>query len=114
MPTGNDNGIENAYMLDADGNILGRVCNVETVTMAVTDDDAQPISIPRSFSFTAKWKADRTNRKNFCRELIRLGFTKNEAKTVARAIRRNYAQHLAMIRLCGAGNIEELKRIYEK
>ena len=114
MPTGNDNGIENAYMLDADGNILGRVCNTETVTMAVTPDDAQPISIPRSFSFTAKWKADRTNRKTFCRELIKLGFTKNEAKTVARAIHRNYAQHLAAIRLCGAGNIEELKRIYAK
>lgn len=114
MPTGNDNGIENAYMLDADGNILGRVCNMETVTMAVTDEDTQPISIPRSISFTAKWKADRTNRKTFCRELTKLGFTKNEAKTVARAIRRNYAQHLAVIRLCGGKYVDELKKIYEQ
>ena len=113
MPTG-DNSIENAYMVDENGNVLGRISSTETVTMAVTDEDAQPISIPRSFSFTAKWKAGRTNRKTFCRELIKLGFTKNGAKTVARAIRRNYAQHLAAIRLCGAGNIEELKRIYAK
>lgn len=114
MPTGDNSGVENAYIVDENGNVIWKISNAETVTMAVTDEDAQPISIPRSFSFSAKWKADRTNRKTFCRELIRLGFTKNEAKTVARAIRRNYAQHLAMIRLCGARNIEELKRIYEK
>ena len=114
MPTGNENGIESAYMVDENGNVLGRICSAETVTMAVTDDDVQPISIPRSFSFTAKWKADRTNRKTLCRELIKLGFTKNEAKAIARVIKRNYAQHLAVIRLCGGKYVDELKKIYEK
>lgn len=108
MPTGNDNGIENAYIADENGNVIWKISNVETVTMAVTDEDAQPISIPRSFSFSAKWKADRTNRKSFCRELVKLGYSKNDAKAVARAIKGNYGQHLAMIRFCGKEYAEKL------
>ena len=108
MPIGDGNGIENAYMVDADGNIIGRVCNMETVTMAVTDEDVPPIIIPRSVSFTAKWKADRTNRKSFCRELVKLGYSKNDAKAIARAIKGNYGQNLAMIRFCGKEYAEKL------
>ena len=101
MPIGDSNGIENTYMMDVDGNIIGKISDIETVTMAVTDEDVQPLSIPRGFSFSAKWKANRTSRKSFCRELVSLGFTKNEAKTVARAISGNYGQHLALFRLGG-------------
>lgn len=101
MPTGNDNGIENAYMLDENRNVLGKVGNIETVTLAVTGDESKYFSIPRSFSFTTKYKTKKINRKTFCRELIKLGFTKNEAKDVARVIRRNYGNYLLEIRLFG-------------
>ena len=103
MPTWNENGIENAYMVDENGNVIWKVSHIETVTMAVTDDDATSYEIPRSISFstTMKLKAERTNRKVFCRELMKLGFTKSESKEVARSIRKNYGEHLAAIRVFG-------------
>ena len=110
MPIGDNNGIENAYMVDADGNIIGKVGNIETVTMAVMDEDVQPIAIQRDFNFgfTAKWKSDKTSRKAFCRELVKLGYTKNEAKKVAWTVKGKYGQHLPMIRLCGSEYVNKL------
>lgn len=110
MPIG-DIGIENVYMMDASGNVIGKIVNAETVTMAVTDDDVEPIIIPRSFSFTAKWKADRTNRKTFCRELIKIGFTKKEAKAIARMVKGRYGQYLSEIRIFGKENFKSVMGI---
>ena len=108
MPIGDNSVAENAYMVDENGNAIGKITSVETVTMAVTEDDVQSFSIPNSFCFSAKWKSDKTSRKAFCRELVSLGFTKSEAKAVARAIRGNYGQHLALIRLGGTEYAKEL------
>ena len=100
MPTG-DNDISDIIMLDPNGNPLGKVVDAETLTMSVTDDESTPLYLPKSMSFSCKWEMEKTNRKKFCRELVKLGFTKAEAKAVARKIPGNYSQHLATIRLCG-------------
>ena len=108
MPIGYDNGVKFAYMMDENGNLIGKVGGIETVTMAITEDNAPSYTMPNSISFTMKWKSARTSRKTFCRELVKLGFTKSEAKRVAWTVKGNYGQILAAIRMCGKEHVAEL------
>lgn len=92
------------YAVDADGNPV-RWDGLQEMSLTMTaqpdDEKAEPFVLQREFSFSARMRPARMNRKRFVKAVMSRGASKKEAKRIARRTKIPYGDAFVRILFYG-------------